>query len=87
MVRIPAGHYTPLLRDKDDPATVPVAAFYLDVRPGTNAEFLEFVRANPSWHRSQVSPLFADGGYLGNRSGDLAGTAHAVVLAADHETR
>ena len=71
MVFIPAGNYVPLLRGKNDPASVPVAAFYLDVRPVTNAEFLVFVRANPKWQRSRVSSLFADAGYLGDWAGDL----------------
>jgi len=71
MVRIPAGDYFPLLRGKDDPAGVPVPAFFLDVRPVTNAEFLLFVQANPRWQRSRVSPLFADPGYLGDWAGDL----------------
>ena len=71
MVRIPAGVYEPLLRGKDEKATVDVIAFELDVRPVTNAEFLAFVRANPKWSRSRLSPLFADDGYLGDWSGDL----------------
>jgi sulfatase modifying factor 1 len=72
MVLIPAGSYAPLLRTKDEPERVPVAAFWLDARPVTNAEFLAFVRANPKWQRSRVSPLFADTGYLGDWAGDLA---------------
>jgi formylglycine-generating enzyme required for sulfatase activity len=71
MALVPAGDYAPLLRGKDDPALVPVAAFWLDVRPVTNAEFLEFVRAQPRWRRSRVSPLFADEGYLADWAGDL----------------
>lgn len=70
MVVIPAGTYAPLIRTKDEPAQVPVAAFCLDERPVTNAEFLVFVRANPRWQRSRVSPLFADAGYLGAWAGD-----------------
>src|ERR1043166_4673497 len=66
MTLIPAGSYAPILRTKDEPARVAVAAFWLDVRPVTNAEFLEFVRAHPEWRRSRVSPLFADRGYLGD---------------------
>jgi formylglycine-generating enzyme len=77
MVLIPAGSYAPLLRGKDDPERVPVAAFWLDERPVTNAEFLDFVRANPKWRRSRVSPLFADTGYLGDWAGDLDPGAHA----------
>lgn len=71
MVVIPAGSYAPLIRTKDEPERVAVAAFRLDVRPVTNAEFLAFVRANPKWQRSRVSPLFADAGYLGDWTGDL----------------
>ena len=70
-VRIPAGTYSPVLRMKDEPETVPVAAFLLQERPVTNAEFLAFVQANPKWRRSQVSPLFADIGYLGEWAEDL----------------
>lgn len=69
--RIPAGNYSPVLRMKDEPETVPVAAFLLQERPVTNAEFLAFVQANPKWRRSQVSPLFADTGYLGEWAGEL----------------
>src|SRR5436305_631036 len=71
MVQIPAGNYTPILRGKDEPERVSVAAYWLDARPVTNAEFLEFVRANPKWRRSQVAAIFADAGYLGDWSGDL----------------
>lgn len=71
MVEIPAGSYAPLLRTKDEPERIAVAAFALDVRPVTNAEFLEFVRAQPQWRRSRVAPLFADAGYLGDWAGDL----------------
>ena len=71
MVLVPAGTYAPLIRSKDEPEQVPVAAFLLDVRPVTNAEFLAFVQANPKWRRSRVSPLFADAGYLGDWAGDL----------------
>jgi len=71
MVPIPAGEYIPLLRGRDEPERVPVAAFRLDARPVTNAEFLAFARDNPRWRRSQVSPLFADAGYLADWTGDL----------------
>jgi sulfatase modifying factor 1 len=71
MVLIPAGSYEPILRGQDEPERVAVPAFRLDVRPVTNAEFLAFVRAHPRWRRSQVGPLFADAGYLGDWAGDL----------------
>jgi len=71
MALIPEGDYAPLLRGKDDPATVRVPAFYIDVRQVTNADFLGFVQSNPNWRRSRVSPLFAETGYLGDWSSDL----------------
>ena len=39
--------------------------------PVTNGDFLEFVRANPRWQRSQVKKIFADEFYLKNWAGDL----------------
>lgn len=71
MALIPAGTYEPQLRSKDEPEQVAVAAFWLDARPVTNAEFLEFVRSHPQWRRSRVSPLFADRAYLANWAADL----------------
>src|SRR5688572_15778342 len=64
MALIPAGRYSPLFRAEKDPKEVAVRAFFLDVAPVTNAEYLEFVKANPKWRRSQVKRLFADEGYL-----------------------
>jgi len=71
MRRIPAGVYRPLLRLPDEPREVAVPAFLLDGAPVTNGEFLEFVRANPRWRRSQARRLMADPGYLGHWRGDL----------------
>jgi formylglycine-generating enzyme required for sulfatase activity len=71
MVLIPAGIYIPFSIGPQDARQEPVAAFLLDDYPVTNAEFLAFLRANPKWRRSQVSPLFADATYLINWTGDL----------------
>ena len=71
MVLIPAGVYVPLQRSTKDLPQVAVAAFLLDARPVTNAEFLAFVTAHPKWRRSQVSRLFADASYLGHWAGDF----------------
>ncbi len=71
MALIPVGSYKPLYRAARAAASIPVPAFYLDVRPVSNAEFLAFLKANPKWRRSQVSPLFSEPGYLGNWAGDL----------------
>ena len=71
MALIPVGVYKPLFRAENDPKEIPVKSFYLDVVPVTNEEFLEFVRANPRWRRSQVKRLFADQSYLKHWTGDL----------------
>ncbi len=71
MVLVPAGRFIPLFRAPLDAREIPVRAFYLDVFPVTNGDFLEFVRANPKWQRSTVTRLFADADYLKNWSGDL----------------
>lgn len=71
MALIPAGVYRPLFRAATDPKEVPVRAFYLDKLPVTTGVFLDFVRANPRWRRSQVKSIFADASYLKNWAGDL----------------
>jgi formylglycine-generating enzyme required for sulfatase activity len=81
MVLVPAGSYSPLLRDPTDPEKVPVAPFWMDERPVTNGEYLEFVRANLRWQRSRVPPLFADGQYLAAWSSDLELGPHAPADA------
>src|SRR5262252_6764707 len=64
MVLIPAGVYRPTFRALTEPKEIPVKTFYLDVVPVTTREYLEFVRANPRWQRSQVKRIFADVSYL-----------------------
>lgn len=71
MARIPGGVYRPLFRSESDAKEIPVKAFALDIYPVTNAEFLDFVRANPRWRRSQVKRLFADAQYLKHWAGDM----------------
>ena len=70
MAYIKGGTYRPPLKDKVT-ESVGVQPFYLDKYAVTNAEFLEFVRQNPSWQRSKVKPLFADRYYLKHWAGDL----------------
>ncbi len=77
MALVPQGIYQPLIRSRAEAANGPVNAFYLDVTPVSNGEFLKFVRANPRWQRSQVRRIFADESYLHNWSGDLELGCHA----------
>ena len=76
-VLIPAGIYVPLQRTVKEPAQIRVAAYLLDERPVTNAEYLAFVTAQPKWQRSHVSRLFADSSYLEHWAGDLVPGAKA----------
>lgn len=72
MVLLPAGEYAALYRSLDEPDTIQVDAFYLDITPVTNADFLAFVTAKPKWRRSMVSPLFASEGYLRHWASDTS---------------
>jgi formylglycine-generating enzyme len=86
-VLIPAGVYRPLFRGPDDFKEVPVAAFRIDTLPVTNGGFLDFVRANPRWRRSQVKRLFADENYLRHWAGDLDLGTNTAVTACQPVTR
>jgi sulfatase modifying factor 1 len=70
MVLIPSGYYESLFKD-DSFEKEKVEKFYLDVYPVTNAEYLEFVKANPEWQKSNVKKIFADISYLRNWKSDL----------------
>jgi formylglycine-generating enzyme required for sulfatase activity len=71
MASIPGGMFRPLFRGVTDLKEVPVKAFYLDKLPVSNADYLEFVRANPRWQRSNVKRIFAEEYYLKHWAGDL----------------
>ena len=81
MVLVPAGCYVPLFRSEKEPKDIAVKSFLLDVFPVTNSDFLEFVRANPKWQRSQVKRLFADEEYLKLWAGDLELGANLATSA------
>jgi formylglycine-generating enzyme required for sulfatase activity len=71
MLLVAAGVYRPLFAGPTEAKEIPVRSFYLDRLPVTVGKYLEFVRANPSWRRSQVKPLFGDSSYLKNWVADL----------------
>ncbi|AYO58933.1 hypothetical protein CO230_09935 [Chryseobacterium sp. 6424] len=62
MVTIKGGEYQPFYGE--DSSLVEVKDFLLDERPVTNREFLDFVKKNPQWKRSNVKAIFADETYL-----------------------
>ena len=61
MVKIKGGEFVPLYGTLEE---VKIGDFYMDVYPVTNAQFLEFVKKNPRWKKSEVKKLFADDNYL-----------------------
>lgn len=67
-VDVEGGRYVPLYGDGEP---VEVAPFRIDAYAVTNAEFLEFVRAQPRWQRSRAPALLAGEGYLRHWAGDL----------------
>jgi formylglycine-generating enzyme required for sulfatase activity len=71
MVLIKGGYYTPLFKKNGDKKKQFVQPFYIDVHAVTNEEYLQFVKANPEWRRSQVKRIFADKNYLMNWKDDL----------------
>jgi formylglycine-generating enzyme required for sulfatase activity len=71
MVTLPDGVHRPLFVGPGELNTVPVKRFRLDRLPVTNGDFLDFIRANPRWRRSQVKRLFADEQYLTHWADDL----------------
>lgn len=62
MVLIKGGSYVPLYGKNQE--KVKIKDLYMDVYPVTNAEFLNFVKKNKKWQKSNVKSIFADENYL-----------------------
>ena len=70
MVKISGGTYEAFI-GKDSGRIVKVPTFYLDDSPITNAEYLQFLKANPQWAKSKVKRLYADSTYLQHWKSDF----------------
>ena len=81
MQLIETGPYLPLYNSSDTPKFESVEAFWMDVHPVSNKEFLAFVEANPKWQRSNISPLFADSTYLRHWTNDTNLGPQAEIIA------
>lgn len=70
MVSIPGGIFTPqyVVGGKN----AKVLPFRIAAYSVTNAQYLEFVRANPQWRRSKVKRVFAESDYLKHWDSDLS---------------
>ena len=71
MARVGPAAYRPVYPPTPGETEISLPAFWLDVVPATNGDFLAFVQANPAWAAGAVSPLFAEAGYLRNWSGAM----------------
>lgn len=68
MVLIPKGSYLPLYSGNSLPDEGP--AFYMDRFAVTNEDFLQFIKENPQWGKSEIKKLFSDEGYLKHWNGN-----------------
>ena len=68
---VPGGSFKSVLDYEDSKGKVTLESYELMRRPVTNAEFLEFVRKNPSWQRGKVPVVFAESRYLQSWAGPL----------------
>lgn len=81
MGRIGEGVFRRFLVEAGSQREVRVKAFYLDLLPVKNGDFLAFVQEHPNWRRSEVKRIFADESYLRHWAGDLEPGTNAPVEA------
>lgn len=87
MVLIPAGEFQMGSNDgefDEKPVhTVYVDAFYMDAYEVTNAQYKEFVDANPQWGKDHIPSRYHDGNYLKHWTGSSYGRSnHPVVYVS-----
>ncbi len=76
MVLIPAGEFQMGSSDNDAEGdekpmhTVYVDAFYIDKYEVTNAQYKEFIDANPQWQKDRIPRKYHDGDYLKHWDGN-----------------
>ena len=74
MVLIPAGEFQMGSNDGESGEkpvhTVYVDAFYMDIYEVTNAQYKQFVDANPQWRKDRISSAYHWGSYLEHWSGN-----------------
>lgn len=70
MVKIPGGSYESFI-GKDSGRVVTVQPFYIDETPVTQQEYLQFLKANPQWSKSNVLKIYSDSTYLKSWESDF----------------
>lgn len=70
---VPKGVLNPfwLKPQKKESTTYKISAIFVQTHQVTNEQFIEFLKTNPQWRKSQVSPLMADQAYLTHFREDL----------------
>lgn len=71
MVEIKSGDYKIFYKEKDQKGVMTMTPFFVDKYPVTNKDYLDFVKKNPAWKKSQVPKVFATENYLQHWRGDL----------------
>ncbi|WP_425554249.1 formylglycine-generating enzyme family protein [Flavobacterium ginsengiterrae] len=71
MVHIKEGSFVPLYGASSKKPVI-VKHFYMDVYPVTNADFLNFVKKNPTYSKSKIKGIFADKSYLSYWTADYS---------------
>lgn len=69
MALLSGGNYIPLYGTVDK-KPIEIESFYLDVYPVTNQEFLDFLKKNPRFLRSEIKTIFAVESYLSHWEND-----------------
>ena len=96
MVLIPAGAFQmgsndpEAFIDEQPVRTVNVSAFSIDKSEVTNAQYREFVLANPQWQKGRIADQYHDGNYLKHWNGNNypSGKAnHPVVYVSWYAAR
>ena len=67
---IPAGSFHSVLPEVEG-EPIQVDIFVMDQTAVTNEQFLEFLKENPDWKRSNIPTIFTNAGYLREWNGDL----------------
>jgi formylglycine-generating enzyme required for sulfatase activity len=76
MARVGGGTYRPLFPASKAESAITVRPFLLDRAPVTNADFLRFVRAEPTFAKGRTEAVVAEPGYLAQwESADVLGSA------------
>lgn len=75
-VWIPGGSFHSVLPEVEG-EPIEVKGFFMDEVAVTNADFLEFLKENEVWQRSNIPEVYADSGYLKHWESDLNPGANA----------